>query len=123
MYHIIVPLLLQLWSAFLPKRSLIKCCIPGAKVHISTLRTQIICVDGKMFELNASSSATKHGLTDQAVRLMEHAKECLQRCKKLEACVTQLENETDNDTLFPIIVSRRPSSISSLKEKNVNETR
>ena len=92
-------------------------------MHISANKTHIICTDGKMFELKAPLSAANHSLSTEAVQLMEHAKECSQRCKKLETCVTQLQHESETDSLFPIIVSRRPSNASSLKEKTANEAR
>ena len=76
-----------------------------------------------MFELKASQCANDSGLTDEAVRLVEHARECLQRCKRLETCVSQLQHEAENDSLFPIIVSRRPPSVGSHKEKSVNGAR
>ena len=90
---------------------------------MSSSRTNIICADGKMFELKAPISASSHGLSDEVVQLIQHAEDCLQRCKRVESCITQLHHETGGDSLFPIIVSRRPWNVGSLKDKNVMEGR
>lgn len=80
----------------------------GAKVHISSTRIQVICSDGKSFETKAAVTTSSSGFSAEAVQLLEHAKECLQRCKTLETCVSQ--HESNSESLFPIIVSRRPSN-------------
>ena len=58
-------------------------------------------------------------LSEDACHLLRHAKDCQERCKKLERCMDDMQ-DCDSEYLFPITVSRRPAGIGCSKEKQSN---
>ncbi|XP_065059141.1 serine/threonine-protein kinase PLK4-like isoform X2 [Rhopilema esculentum] len=93
----------------------------GAKVHISAAKKRIICSDGKSYELKLTEDT--YNLSSDANQLLTHAQLCLEHCKKLESCFTQLQHEIPQNSLFPVTVSRRPANIHCPKEKSPSQSR
>ena len=93
----------------------------GAKVHISAAKKRIICSDGKSYELKLTEDT--YNLSSDANQLLGHAQLCLEHCKKLECCFTQLQHEIPQNSLFPVTVSRRPANIHCPKDKSPSQSR
>eukprot|EP00794_Sanderia_malayensis_P006890 gene6890-7668_t len=78
----------------------------GTKVFISSSsKSRVISSSGKSYEI---ASLKDQSVPHQLHHMLQHAKECLERCKQLEDCIDSLP--CDKQALFPLTVSRRPSA-------------
>ncbi len=86
--------------------------IKGAKVYLSsTGSTRIICCSGESYDIKSDE---ERGLPDDVRDLLQHTKQCFQRCKELESCVDSLQ--CDQISVFPLTVSRRPAMQNTNKD-------
>ncbi|XP_062964467.1 serine/threonine-protein kinase PLK4 isoform X1 [Cynocephalus volans] len=85
----------------------------GAKIHKAEDVIQVIEKTGKSYTLNGESEV--NSLKEDIKIYMDHANEGHHICLALESIISEEEKKSRSASFFPIIVGRKPGSISSPK--------
>ncbi len=79
--------------------------LSGAKIHRSGSKLRCIEAGGMSYTLEEESTSN---IPVGIASYIEHTKTALQKCKDVEAAITNLEKQSLDESFFPVTIRRRP---------------